>query len=91
MKGGYRIINFKQAALTSGKADNIAGTYAAASNPHGKATLISGLIVGDVVYPEFFAPFVSNAGTMESTVVIGGSSITIAITAGDDVTITVKE
>lgn len=89
MKGGYRIINFKGAALTSGSEANISGSYAAAANPYGKATLISGLVVGDVEYPEFFAPFVSNAGTYEASVVIGGSTITIEIADGDDVTVTV--
>lgn len=89
MKGGYRIINFKRAALTSGKEANIAGAYAAASNPHGKATLISGLIVGNIVCPEFFAPFVGNDRYMKSKVTLDdGISITIVITSKDDVTVT---
>lgn len=90
MKGGYLIINFKGAALTSGTEANVKGSYAAASNEYGKATLISGLVVGDVAYPEFFAPFVSNAGTYEASVVIGGSTISIEIAAGDNVTVTVS-
>lgn len=89
MRGGYKIIDFKGAALTSGSEANIKGAYEAAVNPYGKATLISGLVVGDVAYAEFFAPFVSNAGTMTSAVVIGESTITIEIADGDDVTVTV--
>ena len=89
MRGGYKIINFKGEALTSGAEANITGSYEAASNPYGKATLVCGLVVSDVEYPEFYAPFISNAGTMESTVVINGTTITISVAAGDDVTVTV--
>ena len=88
-KGGYRIVDFKGAALTSGSEANVPGTYEAAVNAYGKATLISGLVVGDVVYPDFFAPLVSNSGTMEGSVVIGESTISISIAEGDDVTVTV--
>lgn len=89
MRGGYKIIDFKGEALTSGSEANIAGAYEAASNPYGKATLVCGLVVGDVVYPEFFAPFISNAGTMESSVVVNDKTITFSIAVGDDVTVTV--
>ena len=89
MRGGYKIINFKGEALTSGEEANITGAYEAASNPYGKATLVCGLVVSDVEYPEFYAPFISNTGTMESTVVINETTITISVAAGDDVTVTV--
>lgn len=89
MRGGYKIINFKGEPLTSGSEANIAGAYEAASNPYGKATLVCGLVVGDVEYPEFYAPFVSNAGTMESKVVINEATITMSVAVGDDVTVTV--
>lgn len=88
-KGGYRIIDFKKAALTSGTEANIAGAFDAATNPYGKATLVSGLVVGDVEYPEFFAPFVGSSETVSAAVVIGGNTITIEIATDDDVTVTV--
>ena len=53
MRGGYIILDLKGAALTSGKAANVPGSYAAAENPYKKATLVSGLVVGDVEYPDF--------------------------------------
>lgn len=89
MRGGYKIVDFKKEALKSGSEANIAGAYAAVINPYNKATLITGLIVGGVAYPDFYAPFVSNSGTFESSVVIGGNTIAIEIAEGDDVTVTV--
>lgn len=88
-KGGYRIINLKGAAFTSGEAANVAGSYESANNPYGKATMISGLVVSDVEYPDFYAPFVASSGNMTTSVVIGGSTITIAVAPTDDVTVTV--
>lgn len=90
-KGGYRIINLKGLALTSGEAANVAGAFNSASNPYGKATLISGLVVSDVVYPDFYAPFVENESSMSTSVIIGGSTIAISIADTDDVTVTVTE
>lgn len=89
MRGGYRIINFRGAALTSGEAANIPGAYASASNPYNKATLISGLIVGDVVYPEFYAPFVADSDVFSTSVIIGAVTVEIVVENGDDVTVTV--
>lgn len=88
-KGGYRIIDFKKAALTSGTEANIAGAFDAATNSYGKATLVSGLVVGGIEYPEFFAPFAGSSETVSAAVVIGGNTITIEIATGDDVTVTV--
>lgn len=89
MRGGYIIINFKGAALTSGEAANIPGSYAAAANPYKKATLVSGLVVGDVEYPEFYAPFTENSGSYSASVVIGGKTISMTVESSDDVTVTV--
>lgn len=89
MRGGYKIIDFKKAAFTSGEAANISGAYVAAQNPYNKATMISGLVVSDVEYPDFYAPFVANGNNMGAAVVIGGRNITITIANTDDVTVTV--
>lgn len=89
MRGGYRIINFRGAALTSGEPANIKGAYASASNPYNKATLISGLIVGDIVYPEFYAPFIADSDAFSTSLIIGGATVEIVVEKGDDVTVTV--
>lgn len=89
-KGGYRIINLKGAAFTSGKAANVVGAYEATNNPYGKATMISGLVVSNVEYPDFYAPFIASSGKMTTSVVIGGSTITIAVSPTDDITVTVS-
>ena len=65
------------------------GIYAAVSNPYGKATMVSGLVVGDVSYPDFFAPFSEGSGSFSTSVVIGESTITIVVESGDGVTVTV--
>lgn len=89
MRGGYIILDLKNTAFTSAEAANVAGAYDAASNPYGKATLVSGLVVGDVAYPDFYATFVASGSSYEASVVIGGETITIEVEDGDDVTVTV--
>lgn len=89
MRGGYKIVNFRKAALTSGEEANIQGAYASAQNPYGKATMVSGMVVGDVEYPDFFAPFIANGQNMQTQIVVGGQNISIVIKNTDDVTVTV--
>lgn len=90
MKGGYRIINLKKVALTSGKAETIPGTYESAENSFGKATMISGLVVGGVSYPDFNAPFKEGNKSYSATVSIAGTTINFTIAEGDSVTVTVS-
>lgn len=89
MKGGYRIINLKKVALTSGVSATIPGSYESTENAFGKATMISGLVVGGVAYPDFYAPFVEGEGSYTTTVTISGNALTISIAEGDAVTVTV--
>ena len=57
-KGGYRIVDFRNVALTTGAAAvTIEGVYEAVANIYGKATLISGLIIDGVHYPDEFGVF----------------------------------
>lgn len=88
-KGGYIIIDLKGEPLTSGEASAFDGIAAKVANPYDKATLISGLVVGDVAYPDFFAPFVEGEESYSTNVEIGGKSITIAVDSDDNVTVTV--
>jgi len=89
VKGGYKVIDLKGTAFTSGREASVVGAYEQAANPYGKATMISGLIVSDVVYPDFFAPFVAGENNLSTSVVIGGSTISIVIDSDDNVTVTV--
>lgn len=88
-RGGYIILDLKGYALTSGEASTLDGAYEIAANPYGKATLISGLTVGDVAYPDFFAPFVAGDSSYTAEVVIGSNTITIAVDEDDEITVTV--
>lgn len=89
MRGGYIILDLKGTVLESGTASEIEGAYKTASNPYGKATMVSGLSVGGVNYPEFYAPFIVTSDAAEVAVVIGGKTVTISVAEDDKVTVTV--
>lgn len=89
--GGYIILDLKGHTFTSGVAGTIDGAFEVASNPYGKATLVSGLNVGDVLYPDFHVPFVEGSGSYDASIVIGGNTIDISVDEDDDVTVTVTE
>jgi hypothetical protein len=88
-KGGYLIIDLKGVSLTSGTATKFDGIAVKVANPYNKATLISGLVVGNVAYADFFAPFVKGENVYSAAVEIGGESITITVATNDNVTVTV--
>jgi hypothetical protein len=88
-KGGYIILDLNGITFVSGEAETVGGAYEVVANPYGKATLISGLKVGSVVYPDFFAPFIEGADSFAAAVVIGGNTIDIAVDDEDNVTVTV--
>lgn len=90
-KGGYIILDLNGTPFTSAEAETVPGAYEVVANPYGKATLISGLTVGDVVYPDFFAPFIEGADSFAAAVVIGGNTIDIAVGDDNNVTVTVTE
>lgn len=91
MKGGYRIIDFKRTALTSGEPATIPDIFEAVTNPYGKALQVTGLVVGDVVYPDFYAVFVADSDVYDASLVIGGNSVEIRIEAPNSVTVTVSD
>lgn len=90
-KGGYIILDLNGTPFTSGEAETVPGAYEIVANPYGKATLISGLSVGGVAYPDFYAPFVEGADSFAVAVVIGGNTIDIAVDEDDNVTATVTK
>lgn len=89
MRGGYKIADFKNLPLTSGEETGIVGMYNTIANKYKKPVVIENLIVGDVVYPSFYALFFSDAGNYSGTVVLNGQTITISVTPDDNVTVTV--
>lgn len=89
MRGGYRIIDFKGVALTSGTQATIPGLYESASNPYRKRMQVTGLVVGTTKYPDFSAEFVPSSSNFTSTLVINGDTVEIVITSADAVTVTV--
>lgn len=87
--GGYIIFNLGSTPRTSGTAFALDGAYEIAANPYGKVPLISGLVVGDAVYPDFYAPFVAGESSYTAKVVIGSGTITLAVDEDDNITVTV--
>ena len=88
MRGGYIIADFKKSALTSGEQASIEGLFNSVSNPYNKAVMVSGLVVGDVEYPDFYAVFVKDSNNYKAQVVINGTAVSIEVTPDDNVTVT---
>lgn len=88
MRGGYIIADFKKTALTSGTQASIEGLFNSVSNPYKKPVMVSGLVVGGVEYPAFYAVFVKNSNNYEAQAAINGTSLTIVVTPDNNVTVT---
>lgn len=54
LKGGYKIIDFKDINLVTGTASTIAGVYDAIKSNHRKAILISGIVIDGVKMADSF-------------------------------------
>lgn len=79
-KGGYIILNLQNYPLTAASPTTVPGANVTISN--GKVVLISGMKVGEVIYPDFFANFENGIADM--------TAFTITITETDSVTVDVK-
>ncbi len=88
-RGGYQIIDLKGVSLTSGSEASVKGIGQSAKNAYNKPTMVCGLVVGDVVYPDFYLPFVEAESSYTGTVVINGDTIEIVIDDDDNITVTV--
>lgn len=85
MKGGYKLINFKGVALTTGGDPvTIDGIYDAIENNYGKAELLAGLNIGGVEKPETYAAHTVSSGDYVFSTEYG----TITVTSDDEVTLT---
>lgn len=93
MKGGYVIADFKNTALTSGTEATISGVYDAieAAAEYNKPVLVSGLVVGSVVYPAMYVNFTISSSIAAGNAEAGSADIAFSIDGTDDgVTVTVS-
>lgn len=57
MKGGYKIINFKNKKLTTGAFATISGIYDSVEHNYRKPLLLSNLVLDGVEIPDTFASY----------------------------------
>lgn len=93
IKGGYKIIDFKNNVFTDGgSAITIAGIYNAIKKTK-KSTMVSGLVVGDTAYADAFVTFVTTDDGLEGDYAVqldddtAVEALHITITAADAVTV----
>lgn len=88
LTGGCQIVNFKSTPLTvAGGEIAIDGIYAIVNHNYNvskKATLISGLVVGDVAYPDFYAAIELDGSDYKF---VSHGTQTVTIKEGDLVTV----
>lgn len=83
LKGGYKIIDFKDINLVTGTASTIAGVYDAIESNYRKAILISGIVIDGVEKADAFVELsVDNSNFVGS---LYGKTLTITNT--DKVTV----
>ena len=79
LKGGYKIIDFKDINLVTGTASTIAGVYDAIESNYRKAILISGISIDGVKMADSFVELLLVDGT-EYTGTLYGKTLTITDT-----------
>lgn len=87
MTGGYQILDVTGVDFTSGVAETVKGALAKVISK--KATMVSGLVIGGVSYPDFYAPFIASSDKMQTSVTVGDNALTITVAANDEVTVTI--
>lgn len=83
LKGGYRIIDFKDINLVTGTASTITGVYDAIKSNHRKAILISGIVIDGVKMADSFVEL--SVVSADYTGKLYGKTLTI--TKADKVTV----
>lgn len=84
IKGGYKIIDFKDTPLTTGgEATTIAGIYGSIEGSYRKPLLLSGLTIDGIERNDVYAP----ATVSGSNFVFTAYGKTITITGADAVTV----
>lgn len=85
IKGGYKIINFKNVNIETGNSAIITGVYDAIETSYSKALMLSGLMIDSVEQGDFFANYNLNDTAFEFNY-NGG---TLSINQNDEVSYTV--
>lgn len=91
MKGGYQLVDFKGVNLTSGSPTTIEGIYKQIKYCNGKILVATNVVVDNVKYNNttFTANQVTGTEQINSVMLIGSGTGTLAITSEDSVTITI--
>ena len=94
IKGGYKIIDFKNTAITTGVGVVIKGIYESIENNYGKMTIASGLNIDGIEYPDtpiFFNGGETNVvGGLKTAWTDGATVVATIITVADTDTVTVS-
>lgn len=86
LKGGYKIIDFKDINLVTGTASTITGVYDAIKSNYRKAILISGIVIDGVEKADAFVELTVNTSNYVGS--LYGKTLTI--TNADKVTVSVS-
>lgn len=84
-KGGYLIVDFKNVPATTAVPVSTPGVYKTLESNYGKATLVSGVVIGGKSYPEEFVTFKLDSSNYTATMADG---TTISVTNEDKTTFT---
>lgn len=92
MKGGYKIISLHGKNLTVGGAGVvIPGVYESIEENHGKATLLSDIVISEIERPDRFCYFGVDSGNYVSVIGITPDVYTLHITITSDDVVTLTE
>ena len=85
IKGGYKLIDFKDVDLKTGVETTIKGIHEAIENSYRKPLVFTGLVLDSVEKSDVFVNIANNDGSYTATIPSG----TIVVTSADAVTYTV--
>lgn len=89
-KGGYKIIDFKGENFVSGTGKTVSGLFNNIAETD-KRIVMSGVSVGGKAFKDFEVNFALVSSKYTATVVLGGSSTTITVDNGDEITFTISQ
>ena len=88
IKGGYKIIDFKNEAFTAGTKKTIAGIYNSIESNYGKPLVMSGVKIGTSKYGDHYVNLVAGNGTytgmFDFTMTDNTSAVGILVTIAND-------
>ena len=81
IKGGYKIINFKNIPLNNESKTVIKGIYETIENSYRKPLLFSGVNIGGIIYPDMFIQAIITSARYEVVM----NNVKLYITSDDGV------